>query len=273
MPSDNETTPDDPVFFTPSERRYLWLLSQGHTTAETQRLMGINRNPTLGTRIREKLGTLTTAQALFLAGERGLIGPRLECGTPQGYRHHKALGEDPCRACRREFSEYCERHSTPVLAQVTLTEAEMRLLRALDAGRRWKQIATNWQCSTRTLDTVRASLYRKLDVAHLPWRLRKEAALQEGRRLGYLMPDSFLAPERRSRWYTTDLTDLQVRTLVAVSEGRSLSQAGQLLGGIPGSSVSSRLAIIYRKLDVLAYGHGERREAALKEARNRGYPV
>src|ERR1044072_4844785 len=118
MPSDNETTPDDPVFFTPSERRYLWLLSQGHTTAETQRLMGINRNPTLGTRIREKLGTLTTAQALFLAGERGLIGPppgrRCGCCAPLT-RGAKGSRSPPTGSAARAPSTPCAPVSTASL--------------------------------------------------------------------------------------------------------------------------------------------------------------
>lgn len=267
-----ETLPPIP-YFTPAERRYLWLLSQGHTTAETQRAMGINRTPTLGTRLREKLEARTTAHALFKAGDLGLVGPHELCGTMPGYRRHHGRHEDACRACRRALADFTERTGgMHPFRRASLTEPELRLLRAFDAGRSVKGLARQWGCSTRTLDTVRSGLYTKLDVRHLPDKARRAAALDEGRRQGFLRPDAFSAPEGPKRRAEKQLTALEVRTLGAVSGGRSLSQAGRILG-VPGPSVSSRLARIYAKLDVLHHAHGERREAALKEARNRGYHV
>lgn len=269
---DADSTPRP--FLAPAEHRYLWLLSQGHTPAEAQRAMGIGRNPTLGTRLREKLASTTTAQALFKAAQLGLVGPHELCGTMRGYRRHHGVHEEACYACRRALAEFTDRTGSPSpFRPAQLTEAELRLLKALDAGRPVKAIARNWGCTTRTLDPVRASLYRKLDVAHLPWLERRPTALEEGRRQGLLRKEKFTAPGRPRRAPVTRLTDLEVATLRAVTEGRSLSQAGQLLGGIPGSSVSSKLARVYKKLDVLHHAHGERREAAIKEARNQGYPL
>lgn len=261
-------------YLTPNEHRYLWLLSQGHTTAQTQRIMGINRNPTLGMHLREKLGAVTTAQALYFAALTGLVGPYELCGTMRGYRHHHGLHEEACGACRAALIEFTERTGgMSPFRPAQLTEPELRLLKALDAGRRIKVIAHNWGCTTRTLEPVRASLYRKLDVAHLPWRERRPAAIGEGRRQGLLKRERVTVPGKPRREPVTKLTDLELRTLQAVTGGRSLSQAGKILGGIPGGSVSCRLARVYQKLGVLHHAHGERREAAIKEARNQGYPV
>lgn len=260
----------------PQEHRYLWYIAQGYTPSEAGPLMGVKRTPCISQRIREKFGARTTAQAVHLATLADLLGPYIECGSLRGYRAHGARHEDTCRACRRAFAEHIERSGSPIIPRpVPLTEPELRLLRAFDAGRTFKQVATNWDVTARTLRDVRASLYRKLGVAHLQQQARYYAALDEGRRLGYLKAE-YTAPAPQlnpRRWGTTDLTDLEVRTLSVLATGVSLHEAGQILGGTPGPQVSSRLARIYKKLDVLAYGHGERREAAVKEARNRGYAL
>jgi DNA-binding CsgD family transcriptional regulator len=271
-----ETSPDaERVYFTAREHKYLWLMAQGYTPRQAQPILGTTSTPSLSTRVRDKLGALTMEQAIYLACQRDLLGPYEECGSMRGYRAHRGRHEDPCRACHREFLEYTERNETIIVKRVDLSEAEVRLLRAFDSGRSFRQVSKNWGCSSRTLDDVRTSLYRKLDVSHLPHKVRYIAALDEGRRLGFLVPEAMpnLKFHRSPRrWGTTDLTDLEVRTLAALSAGASLSEAGTLLG-IPGSSVSSRLARIYKKLGVLDHGHGLRREAAIKEARARGYAV
>lgn len=256
------------------EHRYLWLMAQGHTPTEAGRLMGTTSTPALSTRVREKLGARTTAHAVWIAAQRELIGPYLDCGSLKGYQAHHGRHEDPCGACRRTFIDYTGRNGVPT-RKVPLTEAELRLLRCYDSGRSFKQVLQTWGCSRRTLDDVRTSLYRKLDVAHLPQQSKHHAAREEGRRRGYLRPYPVLGqPTSEPRkWGTTALTELELRTLSALADGTSLSQAGRILGGISGAAVSSRLARVYKKLDVLDRAHGERREAAVKEARSRGYAL
>lgn len=275
MPSHCESTlPTGRPYLSPLERRYLWLLVQGHTVGEAQKLLGIGRTPTLGMRVRDKLNASTTAQATYRAAVLHLLGPDPECGTMTGYRRHKGRHEDPCEACRREFTEFVDRtggltpHRCP-----QLKDPETYLLRALAAGANYKSLAQKWKISTRTLDKVRASLYRKLDVTHYPVKVRRQAAVDAGRRLGLLSPDPLgPPPPPPPPAEPTPLTDLEVRTLALVADGTSLSRAGRKLG-IPGSSVGSRLARIYVKLDVAHHGHGQCRDAAVKEARRRGYSV
>jgi DNA-binding CsgD family transcriptional regulator len=247
-------------------------MAQGYTPREAGKIMGTLATPSLSTRLRNKLGASTTAHAVFLACQWNLIGPREECGRLSGLHKHRDSREDLCNACRVFYADYTERTNTPLLRQEPLSRAEVQLLRAYDAGRTFNQILENWGCSRRTLDDVRTNLYRKLDVGHLPQSIKYHAALDEGRMRGYLRP---VRPERPPnlnprRWGTTDLTELEQRTLSALTGGNSLAQAGLILG-IPGSAVSARLARIYKKLGVLDQPHGHRREAAFAEAKQRGY--
>lgn len=278
MPMDSKSTPHrDRPHLTAREHRYLWLISQGHTPREAFRVMGTGSSPSVATRIKAKLSARTMEHAVFIACGLKLIGEHPNCGTLDGYREHYGRGDaEPCAACRREFTEYAERQKAPVLARVVLTEPELRMLRAFDAGRTFKDVVRNWGRPSRTLDDVRTSLYRKLDVAHLPQQRKLAAALEAGRKLGYLRQVRITSPDPVVPQFPaepTPLTELEVRTLAVLADGTSLSQAGRVLGGIPGSWVSSRLARIYAKLDVLHAGHGERRDAAVKEARRQGYPV
>ena len=274
MPSDSMSTPlPERPYLSPLERRYLWLLTQGHTPIQIQEILGIGRMPSLGMRVRAKLDSVTTAQATYQAAVLGLVGPDPDCGTMTGYRRHKALHEDACYACRQEFIHFTERtggltaHRRP-----QLTKPELHLLRSLDAGVNYKVIAARWKITTRTLDKVRASLYRKLDVTHRPVKVRRQAAVDEGRRMGFLRPDPLDPPPPPPPAEPTPLTDMEVGTLALLADGRSLSQAGAALG-IPAPSVASRLARIYIKLDVTHLDRGERRPAAVAEARRRGYEV
>lgn len=280
LPMESKTTPEAEsrtvVFLTTREHHYLWLMAQGYTPREAQTVLGTRCTPSLSTRVRDKLSAQTMEQAVYLACQLDLLGPNVECGSLRGYRLHRGRTEDACRACLRAFQEYCLRNDTVTIRRVVLTEAETRLLRAFDSGRTPRQIARNWNVTEGAVARLRTSVYRKLDVAHLPQGHRMQAALEEGRRLGVLIPKAVPNPvfkRNPRRWGTTDLTELETRTLAVLARGCSLAEAGRELGGIPGSSVSSRLAIIYRKMDVLDHGHGGRREAAIKEARNRGYPV
>lgn len=258
------------------EHEYLWLISQGHTYTQAFAVLGVSPQPSTPGRVKAKLGAHTMEHAVFLACQQALIGEHPLCGTLDGYRDHYTRWKDkePCRACRRAFAEYAERQETPVLKPVPLTEPELRMLRAFDAGRTFKQVLANWGCSRRTLDNVRLSLYRKLDVAHLPQQTKQPAALEAGRRLGYLRPVSMPGPELLEMPVQSQrpLTDLETKTLRTLADGTSLREAGLVLG-ISGDAVSAKLARIYKKLGVLHHAHGERREAAVKEARNQGYDV
>jgi len=274
MTTETEIVPHITPVLTTREHQYLWLLSQGHEPKAAFQIMGTGSSPSVATRIKKKLGARTMEQAVFLACQRDLIGLGMDCGTLDGYRQHQRNGDkDPCRACRRAFMEYAERQNTPVLRRVQLSEAELKLLRQFDCGRRFKDVLELWGCSRRTLDGVRMSLYQKLDVAHVPYQSRQSAALDVGRRLGYLRPDRQLLPvEAVIRTEQPPLTELEVRTLGLLAQEMSLREAGEVLG-IAGAAVSAKLARIYAKLDVLHHAHGERRAAAVQEARKQGYPV
>jgi DNA-binding CsgD family transcriptional regulator len=256
------------------EHQYLWLVSQGHTPRQAFQVMGTGSAPSVATRIKKKLSARTMEHAVFIGVMSDLLGPFMYCGTLDGYREHQSRGDtDPCRACRRAFTEYAERQQTPVLKKVILTDPELKLLRQFDSGRSFKDVLRIWGCSRRTLDGVRMSLYRKLDVTHLPQQSKQATAVETGRRLGYLRPEPFLPLEEIViKAEQPRLTELEVRTLGLLGAGASLREAGEVLG-IAGSAVSSKLARIYEKLDVLHHAHGERREAALHAARQQGYPV
>lgn len=263
----------------PREHTFLWLIANGHTSAEAGQILKTKAVYELSTRVRTKLSVRTLAHAAYRAGELDIIGPHEACGTMAGYRaHHGRHDDEPCRACRRVFAEYCERNATTTARprRPELNEAELRLLRAFDSGRTFKQVCANWDLSPHYLARVRTSLYRKLDVAHLAQGARYQAALAEGRRYGLLHPKRtrplvVKTPRNPRRWGTTDLTPLQVKVLAATVNS-SLTEAGRALG-MPSPQVSSHLARIYRKLDVLHLPREQRRAAAVEAARNRGYGV
>lgn len=271
-----DETREPPPYLTPRERKYLWYIAQGLTPREAFPLMGCKSSPSVNTRVCEKLGARRIEQAIFKACMIDLIGPHLDCGTAAGYKAHHGRHEDACRACRRWYIDFTERQGVVTAVRpVPLTDDELRLLRSYDAGLTFVKTLQKWGCSRAKLTYVRTQLYKKLDVAHLPQGSKVQASLEAGRRLGYLRPGPAVKVDRKPRrWGTTDLTDLEFRTLKVLATGASLAQAGAQLGGIAGPAVSSRLAIIYRKLDVLHVPRGaERREAAVKEARNRGYEL
>lgn len=276
MPIDAETT--SVPHLSPREHTFLWLIANGHTSAEAGQVLRTKAVYELSTRIRTKLRARTLAHAAYRAGELDMIGPHESCGTMTGYRAHHGRHDEPCRACRRVFAEYCERNATATTRprRPDLSEAELRLLRAFDSGRTFKQVCANWDLSPHYLARVRTSMYRKLDVAHLAQGARYQAALAEGRRCGLLHPKrvrplTVKVPRNPRRWGTTDLTPLQVKVLAATVNS-SLTEAGRALG-MPSPQVSSHLARIYRKLDVLHLPREQRRAAAIETARNRGYAL
>lgn len=258
------------------EHRFLWLTAHGYTASEAGQAMGTRSVFEVSTRVRHKLQARTLAQAVYRGLVLGVIGDYESCGLISGYRAHQVRKEPVCRACRRVFTEYMTAtERAALIPQPPLAEPELRLLKALDAGRTFQQVAANWDLSRTQLERVRASLYRKLDVSHLPGPSRYQAALDEGRRRGLLAPRGLPREVKRRinkpRPNHGALTDLQVRVLAA-TVGRSLSEAGAELG-FSAAHVSSHLARIYAKLDVLHHPHGERREAAIKAARERGHSL
>lgn len=277
MPAEPETKPSwTPL--SPREHTFLWLIANGHTSAEAGEILKTRAVYEISTRLRTKLNVRTLAHAAYRAGELDIIGPHESCGTMAGYRAHQGRHDEPCRACCRVFAAYCERNATTTARprRPDLNAAELRLLRAFDSGRTFKQVCANWDLSPHYLARVRTSLYRKLDVAHLAQGARYQAALAEGRRYGLLHPRRVRplvvkASRNPRRWGTTDLTPLQVKVLAATVNS-SLTEAGRALG-IPSPQVSSHLARIYRKLDVLHLPREQRRAAAIETARSRGYSV
>lgn len=277
MPQEAVTSPtgeqSSPPALTRREHRFLWLMSQGYTPDQAGMLMSISGTASVGSRMRGKLGALTNAHAVAVAYQRDMLGPYEECGSERGYRAHGGRHEDCCRACRRAHAEYVERNQDMPAYQsrIALTEAEHRLLRAWDAGRSNVQVRQNWNVSVKTLEGLTTAVYRKLDVRHLPVQGRRYAALDEGRRRGLLRPREqpvLVLAQRQA----PPLSDLEIRTLGAVADGATLAEAGVVLT-IPRQQVSSRLARIYKKLDVVHLPSGERREAALAAARKAGYQL
>lgn len=271
---DDDLTPQP--YLTPRERKYLWYIAQGLTPREAFPLMGCKSSPSVNTRVCQKLGARRIEQAIFKACMLDMLGPYIDCGTAAGYKAHHGRHEDACRACRRWYIGFTER--TGVVTAVrpaALTADELRLLRSYDAGLTFAQTLRRWGCSRAKLTYIRTNLYRKLDVAHLPQGSKVQAALETARSQGLLrMGPAVKVARNPRRWGTTDLTELEQKTLAVLATGASLAEAGRELGGITGPAVSSRLAIIYRKLDVLHVPRGhERREAAVKEAHNRGYAL
>lgn len=255
------------------EHRFLWLVAQGYTPDQAGMMMSISGTASVGSRMRLKLGANTNAHAVAIAYQRDMLGPYEDCGSEHGYRSHVGRHEDACRACRRAHADYVERNQDmpAYTSRITLTEAEHRLLKAWDAGRSNAQVRQNWNVSVKTIEGLTTSVYRKLDVRHLPVQGRRYAALDEGRRRGWLRPRPqpvLVLAERKA----PGLSDLEIQTLAAVAGGATLAQAGDVLS-IPRQQVSSRLARIYKKLDVVHLPSGERRAAAVKAAITAGYQL
>lgn len=260
------------VPLSPAQRKYMWLRATGHDESSARRIMGATNTYMISQRAQKKLGAHTLVHAVFIACQLDMFGPREECGTMPGVRTHQDRGEDLCRACRRMNIEYTEAEDRCVYEPVPdLTAPELRLLGYLDDGLSVDQIVVKWGRTTAAVTHVRRTLYRKLGVHTMPFQQRRDHALDVARRFRLLTPPEPVIAPVPGRNGTPPLTDLEVRTLAVLASGRSLSQAGKVLGGIAGAAVSARLARIYEKLDVLHYGHGDRRDAAITEARARGY--
>jgi DNA-binding NarL/FixJ family response regulator len=258
-----------PIVLTERQRRLLWLLSVGRPREVIARETGVTSVGVKSScnRIYRQLGASTAAQAVRNGLLAGHIGPYEDCGTLAAYRRHIKRDEAICAACKRGNRERAETEAALRNRRVTLSEAETRLLRAFDAGRTVAQICTRWGVSQKVVKELTASAYAALGVSHLPQTVRREAALREAAARGLLR---LRMPEPRVvRTNPVTLTDTQVRVLVALEDGASLSEAARELKMHPGT-LSTRLSEAYRRLDVAWMDKADRRPAALRKAREHG---
>ena len=79
---------------------------------------------------------------------------------------------------QRELSELLRAHSAPPRPMDTLTEREREVLRLVVKGLSTKEIATQLDISTRTVETHRANLMRKLNLKSVA--LLTQFAIREG---------------------------------------------------------------------------------------------
>lgn len=262
-------TAPPPVVLTEVQRRVLWLQSVGVPQTEIARRL--NRSlwgvKDASKRILHLLGAGTTAQAVRNGLLDGHIGPYEDCGSLAAYRRHIRDEEPTCPACKRGNRERADTEAALRLRRSQLSEPEVRLIRALDAGRTLEQISTRWNVSYSTIRKLTDSAYRTLGVDHLPKAVRRESALREARARGLLavrMPDQPLTPGAR-----VTLSPTQVKVLVELENGATLSETARRLGMHPGTC-ATRLSEAYRRLDVAWMDKGVRREEALRRARLHG---
>ncbi|MGY5634135.1 hypothetical protein ACW7N6_37980 [Streptomyces sp. UC1A3] len=261
---DTETRP---AVLTERQRRILWLLSVGRSRAEIAREPGHTPGSVDAacTRIFALLRASSAAQAVRNGLLHGHIGPHEDCGTLAAYRRHIRQDEPVCAACKRGNRE---RQDAEALLRrpVQLTEAQLRILRAIDAGRTRDQMAAAWNVRGETIKHVITSVYHALGVSHLPQSVRREAALREARRRGLLAGSP---PRQRIPVRTYSLTETQVRVLTEMGRGATLAETARTLGLAPGTC-STRLSEAYRRLDVAWMEKGTRLPAALRRAREHG---
>lgn len=257
------------VALTERQTRVLWMLSMGYTREDIVRETGDPPGAVKSAcaRIFQQLKAATAAQAVRNGLLRGLIGPYADCGSLAAYRRHIKREEATCPACKRGNRERVEAGANLRNRKVELSRPETRLLQAFDAGRSVGQICSAWQCSRATVKKLTASAYTALGVSHLPQSVRREAALREARARGLLrgrLPEKPLAPPR-----PVSLTKTQVRILMELETGLSLSEAAERLGMHPGT-VSTRMSEVYRALDVAWMAKGERLPETLRRVRALG---
>jgi DNA-binding NarL/FixJ family response regulator len=267
-----DSTPTPPAF-TRFQRRVLWHLSQGYTVKGTAEQLTTVRQSVVDSLviIRRKAGAATTTQAVLNAYLMGAYGPRENCGTRAAYLRHLEAEEDACPACRRANAYWLKCQADPPVEVLPLTDAQLKIIRAFHIGRTHTDLIQVWRISRSRLHREIADMYRRLGVTEVSREERREAALQIAMERGLLRPGAPAAqsPVRSARVH---LTQREKDILRAVDGGRSLVQAASLLGmGV--SSLSSRLTDIYRKLDVSYLPRKQKRAAALREARARGYAV
>lgn len=269
MPVETKTSP----VLTRYQRRALWLLSQGHTPSKAAVLLKVPRQSVTDSlfHARRKLGAQTNIQAVLAAYVQGVIGEREDCGSRDAYIRHQSRDEDACPACLRANREWIERPPPAACARAPLTEPQVRLVRALHVGRTQRQIRMLWGLSRNQVERQITSLYTVLGVVGEPREVRRERALEEALRQGYLNPAVGRQPCPVLPPAASRLTPAELRVLSAV-DGRTLTEAAALLG-TQRTTISSHLNRAYTKLGVGHLPRNDKREAALKEARNQGYDV
>lgn len=262
-------TASQPVVLTERQRRVLWLLSTGHTREDIREMPGESRSGVdhACTRIFCLLGASTAAHAVRNGLMGGHIGPYEDCSTLAAYRRHIKRDEPVCAACKRGSKERSETEAALRYRSPQLSETQVRLLRAFIQGRSRVQIAAAWKLSEETVKHITTATYAALGVAHLPQSVRREAALRQARRynlLGVQLPDPPRPPAK-----PVTLSDTQVKILLELESGASLSQTAKQLD-MPSGSCASRLSEAYRRLDVAWMDKGTRLPAALRRARALG---
>lgn len=262
-----------PVVLSRYQRRVLWLFSQGYNVQEVAAEIGTVRQSITDAAlvIRRKFGARTSAQAVLMAYIQGHLGVHEDCGTRASYVRHLDAGEDACPACRNANARWLKKQSEPEGYSAPLTDVQVKLIRALYAGRTHRELNLNWHVGRSTLHREVTDMYRRLGVADVPRELRREQAFQEAIRRGVLGPVAPKVPPLDLGPSGLPLTKLEQETLHAV-DGRTLTEAGAVLG-ISRTDVSSRLHLVYTKLGVTHLPRNDKRAAALAEARRRGYAV
>lgn len=258
------------------QHRVMWLLSQGNTPTEVAQIIEADRQSVTSAcvLVRAKLNARTNTQAVLLCYRLGLIGLYETCGTRSSYLRHMDRDEPACPACKHANNEWvmC---GPKVDAQAAdpepLDEVHVRLLKALHCGRTKEEIMLSWGVGRSRLTRHITEMYRRLGVSHLPRDVRRDAAVKAGQKQGYLGQVAPKPPPLPPRSGSGRLTDLEVHTLAALRDC-SLRQASVRLE-IPRSAVSSRLHCIYVKLGVNHLPRDDKREAAIKAARNQGYAL
>lgn len=264
---------EKPISLSRYQRKTLWYLSQGYTVAETAEAMDVARQSVTDSlsHTRRKLGARTHAQAVLLAYLGGHIGQYADCGSRETYVRHRARDEDACPACLRANREWVLNGGRTGRDPVPLTEEQVRLVRALHVGRTQPQLRALWGVSKGTMQRAVTALYTALGVAEYPREVRRERALEVAMQQGYLSPAARPLPYPALPATGAKLSPAEQRVLAAV-EGRTLTETGRFLG-MQRTTVSSHLNRVYRKLGVAHLPRKEKREAALKEARNQGYAL
>lgn len=256
-----------PIVLTERQRRVLWLVSVGKTTAEISReYTNYPRNVTkMCGKIYRTVGAKTPAQAVRNGLLLGVIGPYEDCGSLAAYRRHIQREETTCAACKRGNRERLEAEASP--RQVHLGKPEIQLLRAIDAGRTRAQIATAWGISEQDVKNLITTTYTALGVDRLPPAVRREAALREARIRGFLAPTP--PPQQGPPPKSVQLSDTHVKILLSMESGATLAQTAARLDLRPGTC-ATRLSEAYRRMDVRWMEKGQRLPAALQRARRLG---
>jgi DNA-binding NarL/FixJ family response regulator len=257
------------VALTERQTRVLWLLSVGRSRADIVKETGDTRGSVDAAcyRIFCLLEADSAAQAVRNGLLHGHIGPYDDCGwSVAAYRRHISRDEPICPACKRGNRERMETEAALRSNRIKISEAEVRLLRAFDAGRTRDQIALAWNVNGETIKHLATSAYRSLGVSHLPQSVRREAALREARRRGLLASSP---PQQRAPVKNVNLTDTHVKVLLSMESGATLAQTAVRLDLKPGTC-STRLSEAYRRLDVSWMEKGRRLPEAIRRARAMG---